>query len=257
MSSEPKRRWLKIGGRVVGSLAAVWVVLSLVAVFVMTRPYDQMGRMMDKVPGPFWMILPMKLIWTHANAGDIEPGDLAPDFELGTLDGQSKVRLSSLRGRPVVLLFGSYTCPPFRRVMPGINELYEPFRDRADFYFIYIEEAHPTDQWKSGTNAREGILYASHQSLADRIEVGEVCQDKLKMPFKMLVDDMDNAVGRRYRGWPTRAYIVDKDGKVAFKTIPGPFGFEADLIRPALERIVGPPAPAAPARAAVPAAAQS
>ena len=34
----------------------------------------------------------------------IRPGDLAPDFELETDEGE-KLRLSSLRGRPVVLFF--------------------------------------------------------------------------------------------------------------------------------------------------------
>ena len=38
------------------------------------------------------------------------PGDLAPDFNLPLLDGNGeRVRLSDRRGRPVALLFGSYT----------------------------------------------------------------------------------------------------------------------------------------------------
>jgi hypothetical protein len=37
------------------------------------------------------------------------PGDAAPDFELALLDGSARVRLSELRGRPVGLIFGSYT----------------------------------------------------------------------------------------------------------------------------------------------------
>jgi hypothetical protein len=36
-------------------------------------------------------------------------GDEAPEFELAVLDGNSKVSLSSLRGKPVGLIFGSYT----------------------------------------------------------------------------------------------------------------------------------------------------
>lgn len=37
-------------------------------------------------------------------------GDAAPDFELPVLHGGgARVRLSSLRGRPVALIFGSYT----------------------------------------------------------------------------------------------------------------------------------------------------
>lgn len=37
-------------------------------------------------------------------------GDEAPDFQLPVLDGKgAKVRLSELRGKPVALIFGSYT----------------------------------------------------------------------------------------------------------------------------------------------------
>ncbi len=36
-------------------------------------------------------------------------GEMAPDFELATLDGDARVRLSAHRGKPVGLIFGSYT----------------------------------------------------------------------------------------------------------------------------------------------------
>jgi cytochrome oxidase Cu insertion factor (SCO1/SenC/PrrC family) len=47
--------------------------------------------------------------WTGTAPGVGEP---APDFELPSLEGEA-VSLSSLRGRPVVLEFGSFTCPMF------------------------------------------------------------------------------------------------------------------------------------------------
>ena len=51
-------------------------------------------------------------------------GQLAPDFTLKTQDGQGPITLSSFRGkRPVVLTFGSYTCPPYRALSPGLNPL--------------------------------------------------------------------------------------------------------------------------------------
>ena len=40
----------------------------------------------------------------------LKAGDVAPDFELKTLDGKQTVKLSSFRGKkPVALIFGSYT----------------------------------------------------------------------------------------------------------------------------------------------------
>ena len=40
--------------------------------------------------------------------GGVQPGQEAPDFELEATEG-GRVRLSGLRGRPVVLHFGSVT----------------------------------------------------------------------------------------------------------------------------------------------------
>lgn len=44
---------------------------------------------------------------TVSNSG-IMPGEVAPDFELPRADG-GKLRLSELRGTPVLLHFGSFT----------------------------------------------------------------------------------------------------------------------------------------------------
>jgi hypothetical protein len=43
-----------------------------------------------------------------ARADGVPPGHEAPDFELETTEG-GRLRLSDLRGRPVLLHFGSYT----------------------------------------------------------------------------------------------------------------------------------------------------
>ncbi len=53
-------------------------------------------------PGVF--LTDMRLTMT----GGPEPGAPAPDFELASIDGE-RVRLSQLRGQPVVLIFGSVT----------------------------------------------------------------------------------------------------------------------------------------------------
>ncbi len=43
-----------------------------------------------------------------AKAQGVQPGELAPDFELPEVGGGS-LRLSDLRGRPTILHFGSYS----------------------------------------------------------------------------------------------------------------------------------------------------
>jgi thiol-disulfide isomerase/thioredoxin len=148
------------------------------------------------------------------------------------------VRLSALRGgKPVVLIFGSYTCPPFRREMPLINETAKAHADRAAFYFVYTSEAHASDVWPVASNRRAEIAYATHRDMDERQAVANTCARSLKIEFPMLVDDMADSVERAYTAWPTRIYVVDRDGRIAFKSRPGPFGFEAAPLRAALARL--------------------
>jgi thiol-disulfide isomerase/thioredoxin len=193
------------------------------------------GRTLALLPGPAFMLLPLETMWCEARKGTLAVGQEAPDFELPTRDGGSRVRLSSLRQKkPVVLVFGSYTCPPFRKEMPALNEVYEEYADRFAFYFVYIEEAHASNVWPLVSNAKEKIVHATHTDMAERIGVANTCAQSMKIRFPMLVDDMGDSVDRAYTAWPTRIYVVGTDGKIAYKGRPGPFGFEAAPLRAAL-----------------------
>ena len=97
---------LRLAALLLGSwLAFVGVVYSW-----MRTPPDNFAAKMAKLPGPAMMAFPFEKMWSSARAGSVHPGDSAPDFNLETVDKQSRVRLSSYQGsRPVVLVFGSYT----------------------------------------------------------------------------------------------------------------------------------------------------
>ena len=41
--------------------------------------------------------------------GDLQTGEVAPDFFVKDVQGKESVRLSDLKGKPVVLIFGSCT----------------------------------------------------------------------------------------------------------------------------------------------------
>ncbi len=47
-------------------------------------------------------------LWRTARGEGLQPGSEAPDFELETTEGD-RLRLSTLRGRPVLLHIGSFT----------------------------------------------------------------------------------------------------------------------------------------------------
>jgi len=50
----------------------------------------------------------------------------------------------------------------------------------------------------------------------------------------LLVDTIDDAVGSRYSGMPGRFYIIDREGKIAFKNGRGPYGFKPDELETSL-----------------------
>ena len=93
-------------------MLAVWVLACAALYGIMRQPPETFARFMAKIPGPVaFLVLPFETLWTHARAGTLQVGDAAPDFSLLKLDKSASVRLSSLtaQGKPVVLIFGSYT----------------------------------------------------------------------------------------------------------------------------------------------------
>jgi hypothetical protein len=100
-----------------------WLIRTLIVVLVlyvsfagyiswaMKQPPEKFARVMSHLPGPAaFLLFPFETAWMHARAGELRPGDSAPDFNLLTLDKSARVQLSALTAQePVVLVFGSYT----------------------------------------------------------------------------------------------------------------------------------------------------
>ncbi len=163
--------------------------------------------------------------------GSLQPGpkldESAPDFTLKTNDGKAEITLSKLVGpKPVVLIFGSFTCGPFRSHSGNLEKLYRRYKDRATFVMVYVREAHPTDGWRMESNDRVGAITPQPKSYDERVDVARKCGKVLDLGFPMLVDTIDDAVGARYSGMPGRLYLIDRDGKVAFKSGRGPYLFK-------------------------------
>ena len=49
----------------------------------------------------------------------------------------------------------------------------------------------------------------------------------------------DDATERAYTAWPERLYLIDRDGRIAYKSAPGPFGFKPAALEAALTQLVG------------------
>ena len=129
----------------------------------------------------------------------IEEGKPAPDFELKSADGET-VKLSSLRGKPVVLYFyPKDDTPGCTKQACGIRDAYGEFQ-RAGAVVLGVS---PDDE-------------SSHVEF----------REKYELPFALLADT-DHAVseqygvwgeksfaGRKYMGVNRSTFVIDADGTV-------------------------------------------
>jgi hypothetical protein len=161
--------------------------------------------------------------------------DPAPDFTLKSPDGKQTIRLADHLGKkPIVLVFGNVTCGPFRGIYPRVDDLAVRYKDDAVFLCVYVRESHPTDGWRMGSNDEAGVTFAQPKDHGERCTLAGGCFAKLKMSMPLAVDEMDDRVGNAYSGMPTRLYIIDRDGKIAYKSGRGPFGFKPDEMEQSL-----------------------
>jgi len=146
-------------------------------------------------------------------------GEVAPSFNATRMGTNSRVSLAELRrDGPVLLVFGSYTCPNFRSAADALNKLYPEYKSHIPFYLIYIREAHSTNNWASTRNQREGIVLEPAANMGERQDHATVCIRKLHIEFPTLLDSMEGAAEKAYAAWPSKAFVVDKRGKILFST---------------------------------------
>jgi peroxiredoxin len=114
-------------------------------------------------------------------------GMRAPELELKSLEGET-VRLSDLRGQPVMINFWAVWCGYCRTELPEMQRAYEAYRDRG-FVILAI------DVQEDGSVVKPFV-------------------DELGLTFPVLLDSSAE-VSRSYRvhGLPT-SYFVDQDGVI-------------------------------------------
>jgi peroxiredoxin Q/BCP len=130
----------------------------------------------------------------------VEEGQEAPDFEL-TSDAGETVRLSDLRGQPVVLYFYPRDDTPGCTTQAcGIRDAYQEFRDKGAVVF--------------GISADDEASHARFR-------------EKFELPFTLLADTERQAIeaydvwkersmyGKKFMGIERSTFVVDRDGNLA------------------------------------------
>jgi len=183
--------------------------------------------------------LAARLAPEHASAGEgPRLGDPAPEFSSTPVGSGELVTLSKLRrDGPVLLIFGSYTCPNFRSAAGTLNKLSERYKGHVPFFLIYIREAHSTADWASTKNEREGIVVEPITTKGQQLDHANMCVRKLHIEFPALLDSMNGEAEKAYSAWPSKAFLVDKRGRVIFDTALGEQDFNQEQLEAALRKV--------------------
>ena len=135
----------------------------------------------------------------------VAPGEEALDETLYDLAGNS-VQLSDLwKERPIVVEFGSITCPVFTSKIPPMEILAREYSGRADFYVVYVREVHP------------GQNYPAHESFAQKLSHVADLRLLEGVDRTILVDGLDGTMHRDYGALPNSTYIIGKDGSISYR----------------------------------------
>ena len=103
--------------------------------------------------------------------------------------------------------------------------MYQAYKDRTGFLFIYIHEAHPDNGWPLPLNQEDDVVFHRGKSWSERRSVAEQCCTRLNLTMPVVVDTMDNEVDELYAAWPERLFVIDRDGNIAYAGGQAPWGF--------------------------------
>lgn len=119
----------------------------------------------------------------------IRKGELAPDFELTTLDGET-VKLSDYKGQRVMLNFWATWCPPCRAEMPDMQK----FQSDKDVQVLAVN-------------------LLETESSPDKVQE---FIDELKLTLTVPLDEV-SAVSNEYEimAYPT-SFMIDSNGRIQF-----------------------------------------
>jgi alkyl hydroperoxide reductase subunit AhpC len=154
-------------------------------------------------------------------------GETAPDFTLETLDGEEFTLSETYVNRPVVIEFGSYTWPPFRRRSVDVEQVRNEFDSLVTFIILYQREAHAGQmQWED---------VEQPETMQERRVLARKACDELQIATTVVIDDMENSVRTMYGHLPNSAYIIANGGEIVHKEVWAQPADWPDILRGLIE----------------------
>ena len=188
-------------------------------------------------------------------AGELSVGEQAYDFTLTDLDGTKHTLSDKLAEKPVLLLWGMWTCPAYQGL--GTEkpfdqcsykdewDLTETYKDSVSIIHLVGPEPHPTTPDTNFDTGKQLMNYWSTvrqpKTMANRIEMAKKVKEYTHPNALLLVDSLSSEEGEANQGvWCTMglgartSVLIGMDGLVKFKED----WFRADNTANAIEKVL-------------------
>jgi peroxiredoxin len=150
-------------------------------------------------------------------------GEPFPEFKLETTDGNTISKQDFLGHKPLLLIFGSLTCPMTASAMPRIKRLQGKFGDKVEFVLLNVREAHP------------GEHVPQPEDIETKTEHARELKQLYGIDWTVATDDIDGTLNRALDPKPNAAFLMDTTGNVIFRSL---WASDEEALNQALDDLV-------------------
>ena len=153
-------------------------------------------------------------------------GDTIPDFKLYNLSTDTlHIQKELQKGKPVLLISSSYTCPVYRNKVPLINSLQAQYGNEISIFILYCIEAHPDPDispyfgyYNNGPqNTNYGIIYPQPKTYGQRKNLVSIMMNAMTINVPVFIDGTCNNWLSYFGPAPNNAYLIDTNGVIHSK----------------------------------------
>ncbi len=127
-----------------------------------------------------------------------------PNAKLYSLKTKKDVEIKNLvKKRPIVIEFGSVTCPAYDINIEGVKKLKKKYKGKVDFYTVYVRENHPSE------------MFPAHETMDQKIKSANALKKDDKLDHDILVDDVAGSFHQIMGNFGNSIYVVGKDMRVS------------------------------------------